>query len=151
VRASPRIRDSVHGFGSLDQVPILGIWVRDFDRGRRRHFEVDVITRTRDEICNQRQAAPTTRLLYFPFTRFICPYTLSLACSVSAFYLTSTSPTRHAPRRPRDLPRDTPPQASNDVQCHIGEGDSSNVQKIHGKCMLLHVDLVSFLTAFTAP
>ena len=70
---------------------------------------------------------------HFPqFPQFVYPYTLSLACSVSAFCLTSTSPTRHAPRRSRDLPRHTPSQASNDVQCYAGEGHPGNVQKVHG-------------------
>jgi hypothetical protein len=67
-----------------------------------------------------------SRLLsYFPL--FVYPYTLSLACSVSAFNLTSTSPIRHAPRRSRDLPRYTPSQASDDVQCHVGEGYPGDV------------------------
>ena len=51
---------------------------------------------------------------------------------LSALYLTSTSPTRHAPRRSRDLPRHTSSQASDDVQCHVGEGHPRNVQKVHG-------------------
>ena len=134
LRASPSIRDSA------DRVWVVGslelrrdIWMREFKRGRRRHFEVDVTARTRNESCDEQQAAQThTRLLSFRFTRFICPYPLSLACSISAFYLTSTSPTRHAPRRSRNLPRDTPSQASHDVQCYAGEGHPGNVQEIHG-------------------
>jgi hypothetical protein len=52
---------------------------------------------------------------------------------LSALYLTSTSPTRHAPRRSRYLPRHNPSQASNDVQCHVGEGHPGNVRKGHAK------------------
>jgi hypothetical protein len=83
---------------------------------------------------SQEQAAQN-RFRSFHFPRFVYPYTLSLACSVWALYLTSTSPTRHAPRRSRDFPRHTPSQASNDVQCHVGEGHPGNVQKVHGQCM----------------
>ena len=81
LRASPSIRDSA------DRVWVIGpsklrrdIWVREFNRGRRMHFEVDVTTRTRNESCDKQQAAQTPiRRLSF---RFICPYPLSLACSV---------------------------------------------------------------------
>jgi hypothetical protein len=73
-----------------------------------------------------RQRKPRFFFSYSP----IC--SLSLDCSVSGFYLTSTSPTRHAPRRSRDLPRHTPSQASNDVQCHVGEGHPGYMQKVYG-------------------
>jgi hypothetical protein len=44
-------------------------------------------------------------------------------------------PLHHPPdalRRSRDLPRHTPLQASNDVQCHVGEGHPGNMEKVHG-------------------
>lgn len=48
-------------------------------RGRRH-------PRSRNGCCDEQQAAQTpTRLLSFRFTRIICPYPLSLACSISAF------------------------------------------------------------------
>ena len=96
VRASPSIQDSVVGYVSLYQVAILDVWVRDFDRGRRRHFEVDAIMRTRGRFLWPTAGSAKHWILSFHFTRFICPCSLSLAYSVSAFYLTSTSPTRHA-------------------------------------------------------
>ncbi len=106
----------------------LGYLGRDFNRARRRHFEVDVTARTDEPRAGN-------RLRSFHFPQFVYPYTLSLAYSVWAFYLTCTSPTRHAPRRSRDFPRHTASQASNDVQCHVGEGHPGNVQKVHGQCM----------------
>ena len=132
LRASPSIRDSANRFGSLE------IWVSGLratsTRGRRRYFEVDVTTRARDETRGRHQAAQTaTRLLPFRFTRFIYHYPLSLACSVSARYLTSTSPTRHAPRCSRNFPSNTSSQAGDDVQCDVSEGYSGNVQKVYGK------------------
>src|SRR6266702_7724946 len=110
VRASPSIQDSVVGYVSLYQVAILDVWVRDFDRGRRRHFEVDAIMRTRGRFLWPTAGSAKHWIPSFHFTRFICPCSLSLAYSVSSFYLTSTSPTRHAALRPRNLPRNTPPQ-----------------------------------------
>ena len=96
VRASPSIQDSVVGYVSLYQGAIWGVWVRAFDGGRRRHFEVDAMR------IKGRFLWPTTgsykhSIISFRFPRFICLCSLSLAYSVSAFYLTSTSPTRHAP------------------------------------------------------
>ena len=139
LRASPsirEIRDLADRFGSLDP------WSCKFrvsgwgtSTGAEEGTSRSTSSRTQETnlVTDQQQAARTaTRLLSFNFTQFICPYTLSLACSVSAFCLTSTSPTRHAPRRSRDLPRDTPSQASNDVQCHTSEGHSGDVQKVYG-------------------
>ena len=137
LRASPSIRDSA------DRVWVIGplelqrdIWVREFNRGQKKALRGRRHPRSRNGFCDEQQAAQTpTRLLSFRFTRIICPYPLSLACSVSAFYLTYTSPTRYAPRRSRNLPRDTPSQAGDDVQCYAGEGHPGNVQEIHGQCM----------------
>ena len=97
VCASPSIQDSVVGYVSSYQVSILDVWVRDFDGDRRRHFEVDAIMRTRGRFLWPTAGSAKHSILSFRFTRFICPCSLSLAYSVSAFYLTSTSPTRHAP------------------------------------------------------
>jgi hypothetical protein len=96
MRASPSIQDSVVGYVSLYQVAILDVWVRDFDGCRRRHFEVDAIMRTRGRFSWPTAGSVKHSILPFHFTRFICPCSLSLAYSVSAFYLTSTSPTRYA-------------------------------------------------------
>jgi hypothetical protein len=111
----------------------LGMWVRDFNRARRRHFEVDVTARTRDE--PRAGSANCYPIAFFSFPPICLPLCTRWPVPLSALYLTSTSPTRHAPRRSRNLPRHTPSQASNDVQCHAGEGHPSNMQKVHGQCM----------------
>jgi hypothetical protein len=87
VRASPSIQDSVVGYVSCYQGAILGVWVRAFDGGRRRHFEVDAIMRTRGRFLWP-TAATSTRFFLFvfrdlfalvhsrwpiPFRRFISP------------------------------------------------------------------------------
>ncbi len=86
VRTSPSIQqDSVVGYWSLYQVAILGVWVRDFDRGRRRHSEVDAIMRTSGRFLWPTAGCAKHSILSFRFTRFICPCSLSLVCSVSVF------------------------------------------------------------------
>jgi hypothetical protein len=106
------------------------MWVRDFNRARRRHSEVDVTARTRDE--PRAGSANCYSIAFFSFSPICLPLYARWPVPLSALYLTSTSPTRHAPRRSRDLPRHTPSQASNDVQCHVGKGHPGNVQKVHG-------------------
>jgi hypothetical protein len=50
-------------------------------------------------------------------------------------YLPSPSQcTRYAPGRSRDLPHDTPPQASYDVQRHAFQGNPWYLQEVHDKC-----------------
>ena len=100
---------------------------------RRRHFEVDVIARTRDE--PRAGSANCYSIAFFSFSPICLPLYTRWPVPLSALYLTSTSPTRHAPRRSRDLPRYTSSQASYDVQCDAGEGHPGNVQKVHGQCM----------------
>lgn len=71
--------------------------------------------------------------------QFLCHFLLCLAsylfsCScLRPSYLIPTSSNRHAPRRPRNISCNPPPQASHDVQCYVGEGYSSYLQEIHGK------------------
>ena len=94
----PRLRSRIRSLDMCRRIKSQ-FWmsVRDFEGDRRRHFEVEAIMRTRGRILWPTAGSAKHSILSFRFTRFICPCSLSLAYSVSAFYLTSTSPTRHAP------------------------------------------------------
>ena len=128
--ASPSIRDSADRCVCWVRGVARVGWVRGFNWARRRHFEVDVTARTRDE--PRAGSANCYSISFFSFSQFVYPLYTRWPVPLSALYLTSTSPTRHAPRRSRDLPRHTPSQASNDVQCHIGKGHPGDVQEVHG-------------------
>jgi hypothetical protein len=50
------------------------------------------------------------------------------------FFFSRSTLRRHAQGRPRNLPRDSPSQASHDVQRHVVEGNPYYLQKVHGEC-----------------
>jgi hypothetical protein len=137
LRASPSIRDSA------DRVWVIGplelqwdMWVREFNRGRRRHFEVDVTRAQGTGVAmNSRRRKLLPDCFLFALLELFALIPSRWPVLFQLFYLTYTSPTRYAPRRSRNLPRNTPSQASDDVQCYAGEGHPGNVQEIHGQCM----------------
>src|SRR6266436_3122702 len=102
LRASPSIRDS--GWSVHCGVVRLGCLGEGLQSGQKKAL------RGRRHRAHKGRAKSRQRKLLLDCVLFVFPnlFTLSLACSVSALYLTSTSPTRHAPRRSRDLPRHTP-------------------------------------------
>ena len=69
------------GFGRwicvVYQGAILGVWVRAFDGGRRKYFEVDAIMRTRGRFLWPTAGSYKHSIISFRFPRFICLCSLS--------------------------------------------------------------------------
>jgi hypothetical protein len=73
------------------------MWVRDFNRARRRHSEVDVIARTWDEL--RAGSANCYSIAFFSFPQFVYPYTLVGLFRFRLFIL----PLHHPPDMRRDV------------------------------------------------
>jgi len=117
------IPDHVRLGGSRDRCEVPNVDITYSRRRRQSH-----------RIPNRVYVRPP-RNNFISFSKFLLvPFSFILPHISPTSYLIPTSSIRHAPRRARDLPSNTSPQASHDVQCNSGKGYSGHLQEIHGEC-----------------